>query len=78
MSIQYKIDVIALLREKGYTSYRIRKEKLINETALQKLRDGKLIAWEQLANICRVLGCQPGELIEYKEDMQAEESNTSQ
>lgn len=74
MPIQYKVDVIALLREKGYTSYRIRKEKLINETALQRLRDGKLIAWEQLANICRVLGCQPGELIEYKEDTQAEES----
>ena len=68
MPIKYKVDIIALLREKGFTSYKIRKEGIINETALQRLRDGKMISWEQLSNICRVLDCQPGDLLEYKSE----------
>ena len=68
MAFRYKMDVIAALRAAGFTSYRIRQEKLINQTALQKLREGRMIAWEQLENICRLLKCQPGDLIEYVED----------
>lgn len=67
MPIRYKVDVLAALKAAGYTSYRIRKEGLINQTALQRLRDGKLIAWEQLATVCRLLKCQPGDLVEFIE-----------
>ena len=66
--IRYKIDVIAALKNAGYTTYRIRKDGLINQTALQKIRDGKMISWEQLNSICRLLNCQPGDLVEYVED----------
>lgn len=65
MAIRYKLDVIAALKEAGYTSYKIRKEQLINQTALQKIREGKMIAWEQLNTICNLLHCQPGDLIEH-------------
>lgn len=65
MAFRYKVDVIALLKEAGYTSYKIRKEQIINQTALQKLREGKMIAWEQLNIVCKLLHCQPGDLIEY-------------
>lgn len=68
MPIQYKVDVIAALKNKGYSSYRIRQEQLINQTALQKLREGKMIAWEQLSIICGLLDCQPGDLLEYKKE----------
>ncbi len=68
MPIRYKVDVLAALKEKGYSSYRIRKEALINQAALQRLRDGKMIAWEQLANVCELLNCQPGDLIEYAKE----------
>lgn len=68
MALRYKVDVIAALKAAGFTSYRIRQEKLINQTALQKLREGRMIAWEQLENICRLLKCQPGDLIEYVDD----------
>lgn len=67
MPIRYKVDIIAALKAAGFTSYRIRKEGLINQTALQRLREGKLISWEQLATICKLLNCQPGDLIEYAE-----------
>lgn len=65
MAIRYKLDVIAALKEAGYTSYKIRKEQLINQTALQKIREGKMIAWDQLNTICNLLHCQPGDLIEH-------------
>lgn len=68
MSFRYKIDVLAALKSAGYTSYRIRKDGLINQTALQKLREGKMIAWEQLNTICNLLNCQPGDILEHVED----------
>ena len=37
MPIQYKIDVIAALKEAGYNTTRIRKEKIMGEAMLQKI-----------------------------------------
>lgn len=68
MPIKYKLDILAALKEKGYSSYKIRREALINQTALQRLRDNKLISWDQLAAVCSLLGCQPGDLLEYVEE----------
>lgn len=68
MAFRWKVDVIAALKSAGYTSYRIRQDALINQTALQKIREGRMIAWEQLNTICRLLDCQPGDLIEYVPD----------
>ena len=70
MPLQFKIDVILALKEKGYTSYKIRQEKLLSESTIQKLRSGKGVSWENIETLCRLLDCQPGELMEYikKED----------
>ena len=65
MSFRYKVDVVEKLKEAGYSSYRIRKEATINQAALQKLREGKMIAWDQFDIVCGLLKCQPGELIEH-------------
>lgn len=68
MAFRYKVDVLAALKAAGFTTYKIRKEALINQTALQKIREGRMIAWEQLNIVCRLLKLQPGDLIEYVED----------
>ena len=69
MPLKYKIDVLAALKEKGITTYKIRQEKIISESTVQKLRAGMGVSWENIETICRLLECQPGELIEYiKED----------
>ena len=68
MSLQYRIDVVAALKEKGYTSYKIRQEKLLSESTIQKLRSGKGVAWENIETICRLLDCQPGDLLVYTDD----------
>lgn len=65
MPLQYKFDVVAALKGKGYTTYKIRQEKLLSESTIQKLRDGKGVAWENIETICRLLECQPGDLLEY-------------
>lgn len=65
MPLQFRIDAVAALKENGYTTYRIRREKLLSESTVQKLRDGKGISWDSLEVLCRLLQCQPGDLIEY-------------
>ena len=65
MAIRYKIDILAALKEKGYSSQRIRKEKLIGQSYLQQLRHGELVSWKTLDTICALLDCQPADLIEY-------------
>lgn len=68
MPIKYKIDVLAKLKEKGYTTYKIRQEKLLSQSTLQKLRTGQGVSWDNIAVICQLLNCQPGDIMEYVED----------
>jgi len=65
MSIKYKIDVLEALREAGYSSYKLRTEKLMSESTIQKLRNGEMVAMSNIDIVCRLLKCQPGDLIEY-------------
>ena len=67
MAIQYKVDILAELKKKGYSSTRIREEKLIGQSYLQQLRRGELVSWKTLDTICSLLECQPGDLIDYVE-----------
>ena len=65
MPLQFKIDVVSALKEKGYTTYRIRNEKILSESTVQKLRAGKGVSWETIETLCRLLECQPADLMEY-------------
>ena len=68
MAIRYKVDILAELKKKGYSSTRIREDKLIGQSYLQQLRRGELVSWKTLDTICSLLECQPGDLIEYVEE----------
>ena len=68
MGLQFKVDVLAALKEKGITTYQIRKEKLLSESTVQKLRAGIGVSWENIETLCRLLECQPYDLIEYVKD----------
>ncbi len=63
--VQYKIDILAALNNAGYSSYRLRKEKLMGERTIQQLRTNSLVSWANIDIICRLLNCQPGDLLEY-------------
>ena len=65
MAIHLKADILSALKEAGYTTYRLRQEKLLGERAIQKLRTGDLPSWNELNTICRLLDKQVGDLVEY-------------
>lgn len=70
MAIRLKTDILAALKEAGYTTYKLRQEKLLGERAIQKLRTGDLPSWNELNTICRLLDKQVGDLVEYVPDEQ--------
>lgn len=72
MPVGYKIDILAALKAAGYSSTRIRNEKLMGQATLQQLRHWELVSWMNIATICRLLQCQPGDILEYTEETDGE------
>lgn len=65
MPIRYT-KLFELLKDRGYSTYRIRKEKLIGQGTLTALRQGTGgLDSKTIARICEVLECQPGDIMEY-------------
>ena len=67
MPIRYKIDVLSALKSAGYSTARIRNEKLIGQSYLQQIRNGEIVSTACLDKLCQLLGCQPGDILEYVE-----------
>lgn len=65
MPLRYKIDVLNALKEKGYNTNKIRTEGLLSQSTLQKFRQQQGVSWENLETLCKLLECQPGDIIEY-------------
>lgn len=65
MPIQYKMDILSALKEAGYNTNRLRKEKLLSEGVIQALREERYISMQNLSKICELLDCQPGDIMEY-------------
>jgi putative transcriptional regulator len=57
---------MAAIKEK-YTTSRLRNERLIGESVLQKLRASKPLSWHEIDRICGLLECQPGDFLVYVE-----------
>ncbi len=66
--LKYKIDILEELKTKCYTTYKLRKDKVIGEAQIQKIRTGEIASKETLNTICKLLHCQPGDILEYIED----------
>ena len=73
MSIRYKIDVLAALKEAGYSSARIRNEKILGESYLQQMRRGDIVSWNAIDTVCRLTGLQIGDIVEYVPDSEGDE-----
>lgn len=68
--LRYKMNVLDELKQKGYSSYQLRKDKIIGESQIQKIRSGEIASKETLNCLCKLLQCQPGDLLEYVEDIE--------
>lgn len=60
--------LIAKMEQEGLTTYKIRKEKIISESTLQNIREGKRITTDSIAALCGALNCQPGDILGYIPD----------
>lgn len=68
MPIKYKINVLTALKDAGYSTYRLRQEKIFGERTMQKFRNGEIVNADNLAVVCKLLNCQPGDILEYNEE----------
>lgn len=62
--IVYKIDILKALAEKGYTTTKLRREKLLSESTIQRIRNGGTINTDTINGVCLMLRCQPNDIIE--------------
>lgn len=65
MPLQYKGDILTMLKEAGYSTYLLRKNRLLSEGAIQSIRNGDPISWENIQKLCVLLSCQPGDILEH-------------
>ena len=65
--IVYK-GILQRLFAAGWSSYRLAKEHLISPSTLDRIRSGQPINTTTIDTICRLCGCQPGDLLQYKPD----------
>lgn len=64
----YKFDVLEALKEAGYNSTRILKEGILSQSAMQKIREGKIVGIKTLEKLCTLLDMQPGNIVKYVEE----------
>ncbi|HET6631765.1 MAG TPA: helix-turn-helix transcriptional regulator [Rhodanobacteraceae bacterium] len=66
MPIRVKLD--ELLRSRGLTARELAGRIGLSETQLSMFRSGKVrgIRFRTLARMCAVLGCRPGDLLDYE------------
>lgn len=68
MPLVYKFPVLEALKKAGYTTYKLRSEKLFSESTLQKFRTGEMVHTSNIETICKLLNCQPGDILQYNQD----------
>ena len=73
MPLQFTVDILEALKRNGFTTYRLRKERLLSESTIQKLRKKEPVSWENIETLCRLLNCNIGDIVEYIPD--GEDSN---
>ncbi len=70
MALRFKIDIMKALKDKGFSSAKIREEKLIGQSYLQQIRHGEMVSWKTIDTLCKLLQCQVGDIVEYYEQEQ--------
>ena len=62
------VRILERLKEAGYSSYRLQVDGLLSHSIMTKLRNDQPVGLATIDTICRLTGCQPGELMEYVPD----------
>ncbi len=58
-----------IFEERGITTYTIRKDNIMSQSALTKMKNGTgSIDTRTIEKLCMILECQPGDIMEYVPD----------
>jgi len=68
MAIKLKTNVLERLKDSGYSTYKLRKDKVLGEAQIQKMRSGEVTLPSYIDTVCKLLNCQPGDIMEYIPD----------
>ena len=60
--------LFALMEQNNITSYTIRKNNIVPQSTLTKLRNNQQINTKAVDTFCKLLNCQPGDIMEYVPD----------
>lgn len=62
------IDIMKRLKDNGWTTYRLRKERKIGDATVQRIKSNQSISTETINTICELCDCQPGDIMVYKRE----------
>ena len=74
--IVYKIDILKSLKEKGYNTNYLRKNKVLSQATIQSIRNKEYISLSTIDRICELLNCNISDIIEYVDNDQNQNQNT--
>lgn len=74
--IVYKKDILSELKKMGYTTTRLQRERILSESAIQSLREGRVLSIKNIAKLCYLLECDVGDILVYVDDHDTEEDLT--
>lgn len=60
------LDILEKLAAKGWTSYRLRREKVLPESVMTRIRKGQPITTDTVDKICELLECQPCDILKWE------------
>lgn len=69
MGFRYRddVDILKMLKDAGYSSYKLQKERIFGQSTIQKFRDkNKLPSWAELNKLCLLLNCNPDDIIVFE------------
>lgn len=64
--IKYHPHLLSMLTDAGYSQKDMRKYKLISQSSLQSIREGKPLSLSTINIICNLLDCQPGDILRFE------------
>ena len=68
MPIRYKGDIMKALKERGYSSTYLRRNGIFGEKIMSDFRHNEIFPHNALERLCKLLDCQPGDVLEYVKD----------
>ena len=70
--IAYKMDVLDELKKAGYSTYRLRQDKIFSEKTIQAFRKCELVSFASYDKLCQMLHCDIGDILTHVQQMQIE------